>query len=165
MLRWLSNLLLPPKYELIEPNVPEGWEESEDWLAWDPPLSIVRGESNYQRALRAVAGKTRKEGYVVPVVTTLKREPQNKYDRNAIAALVGGKIVGYIAKEVAAQMSPGLDGAGCTQFEVAGVVRGGYTGAKSFGVYLWFDRLISDGPAVNVDDDLIERFEADWPPR
>lgn len=165
MLRWLFNLIAKPKYDLAEPNAPNGWQQSGAWLGWAAPLSIVRGESHYQDALMALTGKPQKDGYVVPVVATIKRELANKYDRNALAVLIGNKKVGYIAKEIAAQLAPTLATGNCQEFQVAAVIRGGYTRRPSFGVYLWPKILITPGPDIDFDETAHDRFDApSWPP-
>lgn len=61
-------------------------------------LDIV-GESHYQKALERMCGKKNQDGYRVPVDVTLKREPKNKHDKNAVMCLVNSTLVGYINRD------------------------------------------------------------------
>jgi hypothetical protein len=45
-----------------------------------------------------MTGMPRAQGFVTPVCVDLAREPTNTYDSNAIAALVDGKLVGYLSR-------------------------------------------------------------------
>lgn len=44
------------------------------------------------------------------IVVELRRNPQNKYDSNAIEVHADGKMIGHIPKETAARLAPKLDG-------------------------------------------------------
>jgi len=72
-------------------------------------------------------------------------------DRNAIRVEIEDAHVGYIAEEIAAQMSPLLDKAKCGRFSVAGVIRGGAVDAPSLGLHLWLGRRITAGPIIVID--------------
>jgi len=139
------------RHKLAEPNVPATWIEAGVWREWGPPLNVVRGESRRQEVLARFCGPTNRLGYLVPIAGTLCREPGNPVDRNAIRVEIEGTHVGYIAEEIAAQMSPLLDKAKCGRFSVAGVIRGGAVDAPSLGLHLWLGRRITPGPSIVID--------------
>ena len=62
----------------------------------------IVGESHYREHLysliNAADQASRDEG-VVDEIATLQLEPDNPYDANAIKVIIGGGIVGHIAKE------------------------------------------------------------------
>lgn len=72
----------------------------------DAALSIV-GESNYQPALMAVAGRLTTDG---PTnrdhMAAIVMEPNNRYDPNAIAVHVGSQRVGYLTRDDAVAYRP-----------------------------------------------------------
>jgi hypothetical protein len=149
------------KRELAEPNVPKDWKGSEWWRSWPAPASVVRGESRYRDGLTEVCGGDR-DFYLLPVEARLAVEPSNPHDPNAIRVEVDGRLVGYIAREVAAQLSPRLQQAGCWFFKVAGLVRGRFHEQYTPGVHLWLDRLITPGPVIQIGEPyLVEK----WPPK
>jgi hypothetical protein len=137
--------------KLAEPNTPATWAETGAWRGWEPPLNVVRGESRRQDVLARYCGPPNQHGYLVPIGATLCREPGNPVDRNAIRVEVDGAQVGYIAEEIAAQMSPLLDRGKCAKFSVAAVIRGGAVNAPSLGMHLWLGRRITPGPNVVLD--------------
>lgn len=55
----------------------------------------VVGESNYLPAIRKAAGGLGER----ETIAELKREPQNKYDKNAVVVLIAKAVVGYIPRE------------------------------------------------------------------
>ncbi len=71
-------------------------------------LSVhVVGESNYQDALWAVAGAPRGTEVRTKVFAVLVPEPQNSYDRNAVAVFVNNSNkVGYLSRDDAAAYQP-----------------------------------------------------------
>jgi hypothetical protein len=127
-------------------------------MKWEAPLKAVRGESHYQSAFTTILGEPRPAGYLKPFVAVLRREPENQYDRNAIAVFISDNKVGYIAKEIASQLAPALDKAKCSEFQVAALIRGGYSEKPNFGGNLWVNKLISPGPALYFDQSLKKSF-------
>lgn len=70
-------------------------------------LLEVVGESNYQEALKGLAGgRKREEGVEIHTTATLVPEPSNPYDPNAIKVQIDGKLVGYIPRQVAKVLQP-----------------------------------------------------------
>ena len=145
------------------PNVPSGWRDPDIWVEWDAPCNWIAGESKYPEAFAALAGEPRREGYLVPVSVKLQREPRNQYDRHAIVATVEGHKVGYISRDVAAIVAPALDGAGVSELIVCGIVRGGYTKRKNFGVHIWLDKHPEPSVQINLVTDGIGQVGS-WPP-
>lgn len=85
----------------------------------------VKGTVNYvPDALREDVGGT---------VYTLRREPSNKHDRNAIVVIWEGRKVGYVSATKAALLAPLLDEIGAGDFIVNGM--GAYTNS----IRLWVD--------------------------
>jgi hypothetical protein len=105
-------------------------------------------------------------GYTILADVLIAREPSNPVDRNALRATVGDLHVGYLAREIAEQLSPVLDKAKVRDFTVPGVVRGGSPDTPSLGIHLWLGRRITSGPEIVIEDDVArsERFRVAWPP-
>lgn len=59
----------------------------------------VVGESHYQRQLVSLAGGKREESARIETTAELVREPENPYDTEAIAVLIGGQHVGYLSRQ------------------------------------------------------------------
>jgi len=142
------------RHKLAEANVPQSWVQTGAWHAWEPPLNVVRGESHRQDVLARYCGPPTVLGYPVPVEGVLCREPNNPVDPYAIRVEVEGEHVGYVAEEIAAQLSPALDKAGCQRFIVAGVIRGGAIDAPSIGFHLWLGRRIVPGPSIILNENI-----------
>ena len=64
------------------------------------------GESHYQDALHYLRQFATPEGRLPAL---LVREPHNQYDPNAVAVVVYGRLVGYLNRDDAAEMSDLLD--------------------------------------------------------
>lgn len=148
---------------LAPANVPPGWDTDDGWRRWEPPSTLIVGESYYRDALGDLAGPPRDGGYLIPVAVRVIREPDNRHDANAFRAEVGNRQVGHLARHVAAQLAPPLDGAGCETFTVCGVIRGGSMGAPSLGVHAWLDRRLTPGPEIILRDRA--GLVTSWPPR
>lgn len=156
--------LFSRKPQLASANVDADWMVNRGWVEWDPPRNIIRGESHYQAAIRRLCGMTgmpRYQGYLCPVCVDLVREPGNAYDRNALAAKVGGELVGYLGREFAAQLAPALDKHRIQVARVCGVIRGGTPEAPTLGVHVWLDRRPCEGPALIHAD---ATHVVAWPP-
>jgi hypothetical protein len=136
------------------------WSADGAWCTtWEAPRNWIRGESQHVAAIAAIAGPVRERGYLIPVDVVLEREPKNAYDPNAVRALVRGVMVGRLAREIAAQVSPAMAAAKAKRLVVPGVVRGGSPRYPSIGVHIWLDR--GEGEVRLLDDsDTVS-----WPPR
>jgi HIRAN domain-containing protein len=144
---------------LAKANVDAGWAGDDSWRGWEAPRNVVRGESEYRKTLRRLTGKPRRAGYLIPVEAELVREPANPYDSNALRVDVGGELVGYLAREVAAQIAGAFDRAGCRAMQVCAILRGGSTEAPDVRVHLWLDRRRSRGIPLFETGEMVS-----WPP-
>lgn len=145
-LRWYLARLR----KLQESNLERSWLQDGSWRSWPAPVSVVRGEFFHDTKLKELTGETRRYGYLVPVMATLVREPDNPHDFDAVRIEIAGELVGYLAREVARDVSWLMDGLRCKRWEVAALVRGGYLDRSGIGVMLWLDRRGSAGPLVPV---------------
>ncbi|MCF6095420.1 HIRAN domain-containing protein [Thermovorax subterraneus] len=161
---FLYRIVLKPKIKIADSNISPNWIETEEWRSWEAPLDLVRGESYRQKNLRTFAGKPRENGYLIPKAVTLVREPNNKYDPNAIRVEVEGLHVGYIAKEFAAKLAFVMDLLNVTSFQVAGVIRGGSFAAPTLGVHIWLNKRITKGPVIEITNALRQSYQVPWPP-
>lgn len=101
----------------------------------------VVGESHHQDTLERIAGPKEPEGKQMRVGATLRREPTNPYDGNAVRVEVMGQLIGHVARTMAATLSPALAAVGGA-IEAQGVVVGGWkdrTSEGSYGVRVWLD--------------------------
>lgn len=104
---------------VVDANCPEDWIEEDRWRAWPPPLDIIAGEWVHVDFLRELCGPPRPGRRIVPVPVTLRREPTNEKDANAIAAEVERHHVGYMTAPLAARIAPAMDGLGLVSITVA----------------------------------------------
>src|SRR5205823_865644 len=58
----------------------------------------VVGESHYLAALKSITGRRGMERVRHPVTAALVREPDNRYDAEAIAIWINGQHVGYLSR-------------------------------------------------------------------
>ncbi|HXF72909.1 MAG TPA: HIRAN domain-containing protein [Actinomycetota bacterium] len=124
----------------------------------------------------------------MPVAASLRREPHNRHDRNAIRVEVGRRHVGYIARELAADLASVLDRARVREVRVPGIVRGGrvtahgislvlsptsrglnveaqdHIEALHLGVHLWLERRLAPGPLIVLDGRTKRAYQVPWPP-
>src|SRR4051794_35975147 len=95
---WLAG------YQLVDPD-------SGDYLARDAPELAARG---LQVTGVAGAGRHHSEALQSDAAApgkslALRRDPGNPHDPNAIAVDAGGEQVGWVPREVAAELAPELD--------------------------------------------------------
>lgn len=151
------------KWSLAEANVSGDWLDSDSWRGWEAPCNLIRGEHYRLQSLEKLAGTPRPGGYLIPCVVTFVRESQNPHDSNAIRALVALDQVGFMAKEIAAQLSPLLDRAGCSEFGLAGLIRGGSHDFQNLGVHVWPTRRLTPAPIIDIEPSA--GFQVRWPPQ
>jgi len=99
----------------------------------------VVGESYHQEVLERIAGPKAAEGKQHRVGATLRREPTNPYDSNAVRVEVLGQLVGHVARDKAAKVSAVLAQVGGV-VEAQGLIVGGWSSAESegsFGCRVW----------------------------
>ena len=99
----------------------------------------IVGEGAYQKALDQIAGGKTKTGHELERLATLIREPENPHDTNAIAVIIEGSKVGYIARAEAKAIAKMMDRVGNSQFTADALIVGGWIGKDGeghFGVRL-----------------------------
>jgi hypothetical protein len=123
------------------------------WLTDGAPVTLYEGretlacvgEANYQRALWLNVGGQTADRVRQDVVAILAPEPDNRHDSNAVSVWVGGWRVGYLARDEAAMIQPGLLGlmetSGLPVALKARIVGGGIRedGIGRLGVWLDYD--------------------------
>lgn len=67
----------------------------------------IVGEASYQSELKQIAGSN-PDGVEYYCTATLRAEPSNKYDPNAIKVVIEGKTVGYISRRETSLVHPHL---------------------------------------------------------
>ena len=152
------------KLALAPANVPADWRVSEVSRTWEAPVNVVHGESFHQEALwLIVGGKPARDGKLMAVEANLIRESWNPHGAEAIRVETCEIEAGHVAKEVVLQLSPILDSAGCAQFGLAGIIRGGSKDAPLLGLHLWLGRRVSPGPELWIKGDP-GSLRVPWPP-
>lgn len=102
------------------------------------------GEAQCQEALLRIAGPKDVSGAHLAVVATLRRDPENSHDANAVGVYVEGRRVGYLPRAEAQEVSPLLKqrGGACA---VRGLINGGWDRGDGdtgfFGVVLYMPEL------------------------
>jgi len=131
-------------------------------IAHDRGLSYVEldvvGEANYQAALEALAGPTDEDGKHQLVDVTLRCEPLNPYDTNAVRVEAMGQLVGYIPRPTAAVLSPAMQSACGGIVEGLGIIVGGWSGPEDeghYGIRCWLAR--KDLERIHVYCDEVRR--------
>jgi hypothetical protein len=141
------------------PGSAPSWAAGEAWRAeWEAPRNWIHSEGEQIATLAALTGPPSARGYLIPVDVMLEREPRNPDDPDAVRAYVGGRHVGYLARSIAAQVSPAMAEAETMRIIVPGVVRGGRLTASHVGVHIWFGR---GADRISVYDD---GGRVSWPP-
>jgi hypothetical protein len=118
----------------------------------------IFGEGDQVVTVASLVGPPRAQGYLVPVDVQLEREPRNSEDANAIRAVVNDRVIGYLARTIAAQVSPQMTLTRLQRIAVPGIIRGGQLMAPHVGVYVWLDR---GEEKLHVHDD---GGRVTWPP-
>lgn len=136
---WLIQQALTPtgapSVTTSRPSPPQK-QQSSNWHGY---LAVV-GESHYQEALRALRRELREEGHPVDDLwfqATLRPEPENQFDTNAVAVYdSGGNKIGYLGRGAAKQYHRRLTVLG--EISCLAELRGGTRGRRSIGVVLDF---------------------------
>jgi hypothetical protein len=88
------------------PSLTASWCQPYAFRSGDHEVRLV-GESQFQKHLEFCAGGRTQDGARVPLVTAvLVAEPNNPYDNKAIRVDVGGRCVGYIARDETHRFHP-----------------------------------------------------------
>lgn len=105
----------------------------------------VRGSSYYQDAFEGIAGQQTAEPKRVRVGVSLRHEPGNQFDPNAVRVEVMGQLLGYIQADIAKVMSAGLRSVGGV-VEAHGIVVGGWADVddeRLYGLRVWLDTSLA----------------------
>lgn len=103
----------------------------------------IVGESHYQHALSRICGGKSHDGHHRGCIAALVREPDNEYDRHAVAVQIDAEKVGYLSRDDAKAYAPVLDrlaGDGCVgacDAEIRGGWNRGGGDEGHFGVMLF----------------------------
>jgi hypothetical protein len=85
----------------------------------DAVLEVV-GEGSYQANLRTLGGRSGPDGPAnTAFVAGLVRDPANRYDENAIAVRIDGRLVGYLSREDAIRYRPVVEWAAAQDHIIA----------------------------------------------
>jgi hypothetical protein len=128
----------------------------------------VVGESHRQHALEQIAGGKDESGKQLRVGVTLRAEPSNEYDRNAVRVECYGQLLGYVARRVASILSGPIQAHCGGALEARGLIVGGWRHRDSeghFGIRVWVtDRDASRlGLAPHVLDPSRRAPRMAWP--
>jgi hypothetical protein len=86
----------------------------------------IVGESHYQRELEKMTGPRTEEGCRQKCAALLLPEPNNPYDRHAVAVLIHGIRVGYLSRDVCAEFLDALSRADYSRAACEAVIVGGW---------------------------------------
>ncbi|MCY1397744.1 hypothetical protein D9M71_127600 [compost metagenome] len=144
-------------------------EEVSELAVGQPSLSLagngsysfpVVGESNYQEALRRIAGAEGAKGKRHECAAVLVHQPNNKHDKNACAVTIDGHLVGYLPRDEAKTVVVFMQSKGLAQgFSIGckAIIKGGWIakdGYKgSYGVDLDIDT--DEFPATAIQKEMV----------
>ena len=152
----------PTTRELAAQQVQEQEEAGEPQL-----VEIeIHGESFRQAELEALAGPKGPGGKHVLEGVTLRCEPDNPHDQNAVRVEVMGQLVGYVAREQAGVVSRGMQQACGGALEERGLIVGGWRDDRSegsYGIRVWLTRHDADRIGVRPNAPAPEEHLMPWP--
>lgn len=137
LLIWLANR--QPKRQ-PKPAVAAGLQVEFDGDG-DYETDVV-GESHYQDALSEICGGKTEAGHERECQATLKPEPENPHDANAVGVWIEGRKVGHLARSMAVGFSDAMRKRGVAELTCGAVIVGGWarkSGTGHFGVRLDLD--------------------------
>lgn len=95
------------------------------WRAGSFPTEVV-GESHYQRAIMAVCGGHTRDGVEHECIATVRPDPSNSFDPDAVEVLIGGQRVGFLSREEAPRMKVALAAVGLGSATCGARINGGW---------------------------------------
>lgn len=132
----------------------------------------VKGESYHQAELERVAGPKDAEGKQHLVGVTLRCEPENPHDSNAVRVEVMGLLVGHVPRDIAAILSEPMRRSFGGVVEARGMIVGGWKAPErdrfgdrsegSFGIRVWITTNDTDRLGV-FPDDVDPSLAPPWP--
>ncbi|GAA0623587.1 hypothetical protein GCM10009422_19590 [Brevundimonas kwangchunensis] len=132
------------------------------WRVGSFPTQVV-GESNYQRAIMAECGSHTRYGVEHECVATVRPDPNNRFDPNAVEVLIRGQRVGFLNREWAPRMKEALAAVGLGSATCGALINGGWRtnhhDEGHFGVRL---AIPSWGP-LDFGGGLIHGEKREWP--
>ena len=117
----------------------------------------IVGESFCQNELQRIAGPKSLDGKHHSCGVTLRCEPSNKHDANAIRLDVMGMKVGHVARDTAARLSPAMQLRCRGAIEARGLIVGGWKDSNSeghYGIRVWLTP--ADAIRLGIDPSDIE---------
>lgn len=96
----------------LHEDVQDLWEEINKLIVNRPNVLVgsvagVSFQTSYPSNLHALSEKL--SGHPEGLKASLRRDPANQYDFNAVAFLVDGEMIGHLPREFASQVAPLLD--------------------------------------------------------
>ncbi|KIC56025.1 hypothetical protein RM53_13550 [Brevundimonas nasdae] len=86
----------------------------------------VVGESHYQSAIMAQCGSHTRFGVEHECIATLRPDPHNRFDTNAVEVLIGGQRVGFLSREQAPRMKEALAAVSLASATCGARINGGW---------------------------------------
>jgi len=118
----------------------------------------VVGESRRQDALEQIAGPKTELGKRHRVGVTLRCDPTNSYDPNAIRVECMGQQLGFVPREAAAELAPAMSARSGSVIEGVGFIVGGWDNGESvgsYGVRVWISK--ESLARIGVHPDVVRR--------
>lgn len=126
-----------PIHVEVKQHTPSKIVDSKFFFVWGRSYDFeVVGESNYQDSLGKIAGKKEDTSKFVEECACLKREPNNRFDPNAVTVKIQGLTVAYLSKSEAKTFSRSLKNIGIDEYSsiyVRAVIVGGWNKGSSVG--------------------------------
>lgn len=95
------------------------------WRAGSFPTEVV-GESHYQGAIMAQCGGHTRDGVEHECIATVRPDPSNSFDPDAVEVLIGGQRVGFLSREEAPRMKGALAALGLGSATCGARINGGW---------------------------------------
>lgn len=95
------------------------------WRSGSFPTAVV-GESNYQSAIMAECGSHTRYGVEHECLATVRPDPGNRFDANAVEVLIRGQRVGFLSREEAPRMKEALEAVGLASATCGARINGGW---------------------------------------
>jgi hypothetical protein len=147
-----------------DPGAIDDFESGSDAVDGPVELEIV-GESYRQETLAEIAGPKDWEGKWHHVGVTLRCDPRNEYDQNAVRVEVMGQLVGYVARSTAEHLSPAVQRLAGGALEANGLIVGGWKRPGDeghFGIRVWISSR--DAERIQVQPEMLDvNRRGRWP--
>ncbi|MEP1199700.1 HIRAN domain-containing protein [Tateyamaria sp.] len=96
----------------------------------------VVGESNFQENLIEIMGPYTRDGRTQEIQCVIEREPENKFDKNAILVKIEGLATGYLPRDTAERVAAQMDNNSVESAICEARISGGWrTNQHDFGMY------------------------------